>query len=99
MGTITIEEYSTAGSGKQRDLPVHDLDTLLTTTVDASTSTSSENITLNSGTSVINVYAVETHRVAITSDTTGTTYATIPAGTSRDLGVAAGETLYYRLDA
>lgn len=98
MGTIVIEGYSGAGSEANRGLPVHDLSTLLDTHVDASTSTSEESHALASGVRLVSVYAVEAHRVALRNET-GTTYAYIPAGKSRDFGITGGTTIYYRLDA
>lgn len=99
MGTIRIEQYGSVGSAANRDAPVPDLNTLLVTTKDATTSTSAESITLALGTRAICVYAVEDHRVCLTTDTSASLYATIPAGQFRDFGVPQGAVLYYELDA
>jgi hypothetical protein len=99
MGTIVIEEYVNVGSDANTDAPVFDLNSLRNTTVDATTSTTAESVTLNSKTRIVSIYAVEAHRVAIGADTTATEYAFIPAGLTREFGVPEGETLYYRADA
>lgn len=99
MGTIRIEEYGSVGSNANRDAPVPDLNTVLATTVDATTSTTAESITLNRDTRVVSVYAVEDHRIVCNSDTTGTVYAFIAAGERRDFGVQPGDAFFYRTDA
>lgn len=99
MGTITIEEYGYAGSGKESTDSVAKLDTLQATTLDASTSTSAENVTLQAGTNIISIHAVEQHRVSFDTDTTASKYAVIPAGTIRDFGIDPDTTIYYRADA
>lgn len=99
MGTIVIEEYAGTGSRANRDAPVVDLNTCLATTVDATTSTTAESITLNSGTRVITVYGVEAHRVSVLSADGSAKYGFVAAGTYRDFGVAPGDTLYYKLNA
>lgn len=98
MGTIRIEEYAASGSQANRDLDMTDLKTLVTTTVDATTTTTAENITLDDNAKIVSIYAAEAHRVAV-ENTTGTTYAYIPATTWREFGVEPGGSLYYRLDA
>jgi hypothetical protein len=99
MGTIRIEQYNSVGSAANRDAPVPDLHSVLATTVDATTSTSAETITLNPNTRVVSVYATEAHRVVCNSDTTGTVYAFVAAGERRDFGVQQGDALWYRADA
>lgn len=99
MGTIYIEEYGAVGSAANRDAPIADLKTLLETTKDATTSSAAESKTLNINTKVITIYAVETHRVCVGSDTTASIYAILPAGATRDFGVKQGDVLYYELDA
>ena len=99
MGTITIEQYSRAGSGANTDQPIANLTTLKATTKDATTSTTAESIALDSKTKVIRVLGVEAHRVVLGTDTTADTYATVPAGQFQDYGVNGGEVLYYELDA
>lgn len=99
MGTIVIEEYGAAGTPKQSDTQMVNLKTLLVTTVDSTTSTTAESITLQEGTSLIAVSSVEDHRVALASDTTATKYAKTLAGNLRWFGVEGGSTLYYRADA
>lgn len=98
MGTIVIEGYSGSGSSANRDLPVHDLATVMGTYVDSTTSTSEESQVLAKGVRLVSVYGVEAHRVAVRSET-GTVYAYIPAGERRDFGVTDATTIYYRLDA
>jgi hypothetical protein len=99
MGRIIIEEYSGIGSNANRDAPIHDLSTQKATTDDATTSTSPESVVLGIYTKSVSIHAVEDHRVSIVDSTGATTYAFIPAGSTRDYGVEPGSTLYYRLDA
>lgn len=101
MGTLTIEQYSAAGSDKQHETPIANLYAQLSITIDSTTSTSAESITLNEDTSYIVVTGAEKHRVSIQDSTAATNYAEIAAGDAgrRDFGVKGGETLYYRLDA
>lgn len=98
MGTIIIEEYSGVGSPADANAPIANLSTLEVTTVDSTTSTSAESITPQPYTRLISVTAVEAHRLAIKTDTTGAKYAYINAGERRDFGVNAGDVIYYRLD-
>lgn len=98
MGTIVIEQYNALGSGANRDAPIYDLDSLLATTADSTTSTTAETITLGINTRAVSIYAVENHRVQIGANA-GTTYAFIPAGFTKDFGVTPGTVLQYRLDA
>lgn len=100
MGTIVIEEYANAGGpGSVDGAPVNNLDGVIVTTVDATTSTSAENITLDMNTRFVSIYAVEDHRVSIKADTTGSAYGFIPATTIRDFAVKGGEALYFRTNA
>ena len=99
MGTIRIEEYSRAGTGANTEQPVQKLDTIRALTLDATTSTSAENITLHPNTKLVRVRGAEQHRVALGSDTTATLYASAYASEWLDVGVDGGEVLYYRLDA
>jgi hypothetical protein len=98
MGTIVIEQYNALGSAANRDAPIYDLQSLLVTTADATTSTTAETITLGINTRAVSIYALENHRVQIGADA-GTTYAFIPAGSVKDFGVTPGTVLQYRLDA
>ena len=99
MGTIVIEEYAAVGGKGSRDAPVVNLNTCLATTSDATTSTTAESITLNSGTRFVSVYAVELHRVSVLSSDGSAQYGLVPAGTIRDFAVPEGSTLYYKADA
>lgn len=99
MGTILIEEYGSVGSAANRDTQIEDLNTLLATTKDATTSASAEYVTLNSGTRVVTVVATEAHRVCMTSDTSASKYAIVQAAEKRSFGVKPGDKLYYELDA
>ena len=101
MGTITITEFSDAGTGDNPEQPVPQLKSLKTRTQDATTSTTAENITLQANTSVVRVYAAELHRVSLGSNNTGNgeAYLDIQATTETDIGVKGGETFYYRADA
>ncbi len=99
MGTIRIEEYGSVGTAANRDAPVPDLHSILATTVDATTTTTAESVTLNKDTRVVSVHAVEAHRVVCNSNTTATLYAYLAAGERRDFGVQPGDVLWYRADA
>lgn len=99
MGTIKIFEYNSVGTAANRDAPVYDLETLLATTVDATTSTSAESVTLNLDTRLVAILAEEDHRICLGSDTTATKYMIAPAGLYVDVNVTPGGTLYYELDA
>lgn len=102
MGTIVITEYTTlGGKGAVDGAPVINAQTTVAMTRDATTSTTAENVTLNKDTRFVNIYAVEDHRVAMGSDTTGDSgiFIFCPAAGRTDLAVKGGETLYYRLDA
>lgn len=99
MGTIYIEEYSEIGSAANADAPVQYLNSLLALTKDATTSSTAESVTLNQHAKSVSIYAVEAHRVCMTSDTSADKYTIIPAGQIRDFGVKPGDTLYYELDA
>lgn len=99
MGTIRIEQYGALGSAANRDAPVVELGSCLVTTVDATTSTTAENITLNDRTRAITVHAVEDHRVSVVSSDGSARYAFVAAGTYRDFGVTPGAVLYYKADA
>lgn len=100
MGTITIEEWASVGEpDNNNSSPIYK--DLVKVTVDATTSTSDETITLDKQTRYVSITAVEIHRVNPTGSTTGTKYAQVNAGERRDLAtpVALGGTLSYRLDA
>jgi len=99
MGTIIIEEYSGTGSPADASAPIANLSTLEATTVDATTSTSAEGVTINRYTRLISVTAVEAHRVSVNTNTTGTKYALINAGERRNFGINVGDVVYYRADA
>lgn len=99
MGTIVIEQYSSLGSGANRDAPIVDLSTNLNTTVDATTSTAAESVTLDINTRAITVYGVENHRVTLLSSDGSARYGFVAAGTYRDFGVTPGSVLYYKLNA
>jgi len=101
MGTIRIEEYHTVGGpGAVDGSPVANLSTSLVTTVDATTSTSAESITLHPDTRYIIVTAPEAHRVSLKDSAVTDQYGFITAGSGKDYAVnKADRTLYYRLDA
>ena len=100
MGTITIEEWASVGEpDNSNGVPIYK--DLIKVTVDATTSTSDETITLDGRTRYVSVTAVEIHRVNPTGATTGTKYAQVNAAERRDLAVpvALKGTLSYRQDA
>ncbi len=100
MGTITIEEWASVGEpDNSNGVPIYK--DLIKVTVDATTSTSDETITLDKGTRYVSVTAVEIHRVSVYGATTVSKYAQVNAGERRDIAVpvALGGTLSYRLDA
>ena len=100
MGTITIEEWASVGEpDNSSDVPIYK--DLIKVTLDATTSTSDETITLDGRTRYVSVTAVEIHRVNPTGVTTGTKYAQVNAGERRDLAVPVKlkGILSYRLDA
>lgn len=99
MGTIKVIEYASLGTEAKRDTDVADLSTLITTTVDATTSTTAESITLNSGTRLVRIEAAEDHRVSLGDSAVTSAYDTVAAGSKEDFGVTPGGTLYYRLNA
>lgn len=99
MGTLRIEQYAKAGTGRNGDQPVPHLSSLLKTDTDSSTSSTAESLTLESGTNLISVVATETHRVSATDSTAATIFATINEGTVRDFAIDSDDTLYYRTDA
>lgn len=99
MGTIVIEEYARAGGAAQQDKPVYRLDTLLARTVDSTTSTTAESITLNQNTNFVRVYTEEIHRLSPGADNTASIYATTEAQKWTDFGVQGGEPIFYRTDA
>lgn len=101
MGTITIEEYAAVGGLANHDAPIAVLNSLTSTTKDATTSTSAENITCTGNTKLVTIIAVEAHRVSAGANTTGDggDYVTIPALGMRDFAVQPGSVLYYRADA
>lgn len=101
MGTIVIEEYTTAGGpGAVNGAPVVNLSTLLKTTVDSTTSTSAENVTLNQDTRFISVHAAEDHRVSVLNSDATDQYCLVAADGLRDFAVNKNNrTLYYRADA
>lgn len=101
MGTITIIEYSSIGGpGATDGSPVANLSTALKTTTDSTTSTSSENITLQPDTRYISVYGAELHRVSLKDSTVADRYALVTAGNVLDFAVNKSDrTLYYRADA
>lgn len=102
MGTIVITEYTTVGGkGAVDGAPVVHANTLTATTRDATTSTTAESVALNKDTRFVQLYAVEDHRIAMTSDTTGDSgnFLFVPATGKLDIAVNEGGTLYYRADA
>lgn len=101
MGTITIIEYSSVGgSGAFDGSPVENISCALKTTVDATTSTSPESITLQPDTRYVVVKAVELHRVSVKDSTVADQYATIEEAGRSDFSVNKSDrTFYYKLDA
>lgn len=101
MGTITIEQYTTAGGrGAVDGAPVVNLSTCIKTTVDSTTSTTPESITLHPDTNFIVVSAEEDHCVSLKDSTVEDKYGLIRAGREKDYAVnGADRTLYYRLNA
>ena len=101
MGTITIVELTAVGGpGAVDGSPVANLSTVLTTTVDSSTSTSPESITLDPATRYVRVSAVEDHRVSVNDSLVTTIYDTVSAGGKEDFAINKDDrTLYYRADA
>lgn len=99
MGTLTIEQYPYKGGLGERDAQVPTLKGM-TRTVDTSTSTTAESITLEKSTSIIRVVAASAdHRISIGNNVADNgNYATVGT-TQLDFGVDGGDTLYYRLDA
>lgn len=98
MGKITIVEYNTAGSEANRDINIADLQAATKTTVDATTSSTAESITLTDYTRLIRVVCDEDHRISVLSSDCTEKYD-IVGTTKDDFGVRAGSTLYYRTDA
>jgi hypothetical protein len=98
MGTIVIEQYGAVGTSANRDAPVYDINTLFVTTVDATTSTTAESVTLSNDTRLVRVIPTEAHRVAVGTDTTASKYAFLPAGTIYDTNVTPGSVFWYRSD-
>ena len=98
MGTIVIEEYLYVGGEGETDAPIPYLKGMKRT-VDATTTTAAESITLQANTSAIRVSADVDHRISIDNNVADSgDYATVGL-TERDYGVDGGETLYYRSDA
>ncbi len=101
MGTIRIEEYANiGGQGAVDGSPFSNLSACLKTTVDATTSTTAESITLNKDTKYVAVSAVEIHRVSVKSSDGSDKYGVILANGKEIFAVNAGDrTLYYKADA
>ena len=101
MGTIRITEYTTVGGqGAVGDAPAVNLSTSLVTTVDATTSTTAESLTLNPDTRFITVHGVEDHRISLKNATVTDQYEFIGAAVKEGFPVNKEDrTLYYRLDA
>lgn len=101
MGTITITEYtSIGGAGAVDGAPVANLSGSITTTTDATTSTTAESITLNADTRFVRIVGVEKHRVSVKDSTAASNYDTVEAGIKEDFAINQSDrTLYYRLDA
>lgn len=98
MGTLTIIEYNTAGSEARRDIDIADLQAVTKTTVDASTSSTAESITLTDQTRLVRVIGDEDHRISVLSSDCTEKYDIV--GTAKDdFGVRPNTTLYYRTDA
>lgn len=96
MGTIRVEEWEDVGTNEDKNVPVYRKQTAIT--VDATTSTSDETITLTGGPAFVSIHsAVGDHRFSLGS-TTGSKYVFIAAGERRDIAVT-GTTVAYRLDA
>jgi len=98
MGRLIITEYSNTGSEADDSAPILNINTLINTTDDSTTSTSSESVALSNNTKAINLTSkVGDHRFDVV-DSTGTKYEFGQAGSSMQTGVKPGSTLYYRLD-
>ena len=98
MGTLTIVEYNSVGTIANRDTPIADLNAITKTTVDSTTGSTAESLTLTPQTKLITVVGDETHRISVLSTDCTELYA--PVGTvDESFGVKQGQTLYYRTDA
>jgi len=98
MGSITIEQYPYIGGKGQPDAQVLTLKGMKRT-LDATTSTTAESITLESWAAVIRVVCDVDHRISIDNNVADNgDYATV--GTeARDYGVTGGDDFYYRSNA
>lgn len=101
MATIKIIELSsTGGQGAVDGAPVINLSSIIKTTVDASTSTSVENITLDPDTRFVVCLGDAEHRVSVKDSTVADRYATLDTGRSLDAAVnKADRILYYRSES
>ena len=98
MGTLTIVEYNTLGTEARRDANIADLQSVIKTTVDTSTSTSAESITLNDQTRLVRVIGDADHRISVLSSDCTDQYDIVGV-VKDDFGVRPGSTFYYRLDS
>lgn len=101
MATITIIELnSVGGQGAVEGSPVINLSSIIKTTVDATTTTSVENITLDPNTRFVVCIGNAAHRVSVKDSTVADRYATLDLNTPLDAAVnPADRTLYYRSES
>lgn len=101
MGTITITELnSIGGQGAVAGAPVANLSSVIKTTVDSTTSTTAESITLDTDTRFVIISADEAHRVSVKDSNVTDRYIPVSADIPTDAAVNDGDrTLYYRTDA
>ena len=99
MGQLIIEQWVDIGLPDSMGQPIYR--DLVVTTNDTTTSSSDETVVVDGRARYISIFAVEAHRVAINSTTTGSLFAHIGAGERRDIALpkALGVTISYRTDA
>lgn len=101
MATITIIELnSVGGQGAIDGSPVINLSSVIKTTVDATTSTSVENITLDPDTRFVVCLGDAAHRVSVKDSTVADRYTTLDSSRPVEAAVNKSDrTLYYRSEA
>jgi hypothetical protein len=101
MGTITIVELnSVGGQGAVDGSPVINLSAVIKTTVDSTTSTTAESITLDPDTRYVIITADSLHRLSVKTSDVTSRYITVSDAGAVDLAVNKSDrTLYYRTDA
>jgi hypothetical protein len=102
MGTISISQYTNAGSSSQHDQPALELNNSTRLLERTDTAVSANSLTLNGQTAFVSIHAVEKHRVA-TGNTFGASaaaqYDTVQANERRDFAVQPGTAIWFRTDA